>query len=33
VQISVLDELTLPPPTVIKIDVEGFEWEVLNGGN
>jgi FkbM family methyltransferase len=32
VQISVLDELTLPPPTVIKIDVEGFEWEVLNGG-
>jgi FkbM family methyltransferase len=32
VQISVLDELTLPPPSVIKIDVEGFEWEVLNGG-
>jgi FkbM family methyltransferase len=32
VQISVLDELTLPSPTVIKIDVEGFEWEVLNGG-
>ena len=31
VQISVLDELTLPPPSVIKIDVEGFEWEVLKG--
>lgn len=32
VQISVLDKLKLPPPSVIKIDVEGFEWEVLNGG-
>jgi len=31
VEISVLDELLLPPPSVIKIDVEGFEWEVLNG--
>jgi len=32
VQISVLDDLSLPAPSVIKIDVEGFEWEVLNGG-
>jgi FkbM family methyltransferase len=31
VDIFVLDELSLPTPTVIKIDVEGFEWEVLNG--
>jgi hypothetical protein len=32
IQISVLDNLNLPPPSVMKIDVEGFEWEVLNGG-
>jgi len=32
VQITVLDKLMLPPPSVMKIDVEGFEWEVLNGG-
>jgi len=31
VKMSVLDELTLPLPSVMKIDVEGFEWEVLNG--
>ncbi len=32
VHLSVLDALTLPTPKVIKIDVEGFELEVLNGG-
>lgn len=26
-----LDDLTLPPPALIKVDVEGFEWEVLSG--
>lgn len=26
-----LDDLDLPAPTLVKIDVEGFEWEVING--
>jgi FkbM family methyltransferase len=25
------DELDLPQPNVVKIDVEGFEWEVISG--
>lgn len=28
---SRLDDLDLPPADLIKIDVEGFEWEVLQG--
>jgi FkbM family methyltransferase len=31
VDIKVLDELSLPCPLLIKIDVEGFEFNVLNG--
>jgi hypothetical protein len=32
VQINVLDDLNIPIPTSIKIDVEGFEYYVLRGG-
>lgn len=30
---STLDDLVLPRPHAIKIDVEGFEWEVLAGAS
>lgn len=26
-----IDDLHLPPPVMLKVDVEGFEWEVLSG--
>jgi FkbM family methyltransferase len=32
VPVQRLDELNLPPANLIKIDVEGFEFEVLTGG-
>lgn len=31
VEVVALDELSINPPTCIKIDVEGFEWNVLQG--
>lgn len=31
VAVKTLDSLKLPAPTFIKIDVEGYEWEVLQG--
>jgi hypothetical protein len=31
VQVKRLDELHCPPPDLIKIDVEGYEYEVLEG--
>ena len=32
VEINVLDDLNIPIPTSIKIDVEGFEYYILRGG-
>lgn len=31
VAVETLDDLNIQPPKFIKIDVEGFEWEVLKG--
>jgi FkbM family methyltransferase len=31
VKIQKLDSMNLPPPILVKIDVEGYEWNVLNG--
>lgn len=28
-----IDDLDLPPPVLLKVDVEGFEWEVLSGAS
>ncbi len=33
VQMTTLNELNLNVPTIIKIDVEGFEWNVLQGAS
>jgi FkbM family methyltransferase len=33
VQMTTLNELNLTVPTIIKIDVEGFEWNVLQGAS